>query len=132
MFKRIDHLEIIPGDFEKAIVFYTEVLGFTIKERHYVGAAPLQELAYLKLGDTMLELMRVSEAACATAEPWSIGYRMMALEVEDMDQALEYLAEQGVPVTWGPVDLGNSKRAEIHDIDGLSIELRQWKREAMS
>jgi len=126
MFKRIDHLEFIPSDFEKSIAFYTGVLGFTLKERIKIATPPLEEIAYLKLGDTMLELMRVTDAACATVEPWSIGYRMMALEVEDMDQAIEYLAEQGVVITWGPVTLGNSKRAEIHDIDGLSIELRQW------
>ena len=126
MFKRIDHIELIPSDFDKSLAFYTGVLGFTVKQRIPVAAPPLQEIAYLSLGDTVLELLRVSEPACATTEPWGIGYRLMALEVEDMDQAVEYLAEQGVPITWGPVDLGKSKRAEIHDVDGLSIELRQW------
>jgi glyoxylase I family protein len=126
MFKRIDHLELIPSDFEKSLAFYTQVLGFTLKERLKIASHPLEEIAYLKLGDTVLELLRVTDAACVTTEPWGVGYRMMALEVEDMDRALEYLAEQGVPITWGPLDLGQSKRAEIHDIDGLSIELRQW------
>lgn len=126
MFKRIDHVEIIPIDFEKSIGFYTEVLGFIVKQRLKVAAPPLDEIAYLELGDTVLELMRVPDAACATTEPWSVGYRMMALEVEDMDQAIEYLAGKGVAITWGPVDLGRSKRAEIHDTDGFPIELRQW------
>ena len=126
MFKRIDHIEIIPSDFEKSIVFYTEVLMFTLDRRLKIGVPPLEEVAYLKLGDTVLELLRVTDPACATNEPWGIGLRMMALEVADMELALEYLAEQGVPITWGPVDLGSSKRAEIHDIDGLPIELRQW------
>ena len=126
MFKRIDHVEIITVDFEKSIEFYTEVLGFTLEQRMKVPSPPLEEIAYLALGDTVLELMRVPGAACATAEPWSIGYRMMALEVEDMDQAIEYLAGKGVGITWGPVDLGKSKRAEIHDSDGFPIELRQW------
>ena len=126
MFKRIDHVEIIPIDFEKSIGFYTEVLGFIVKQRLKVAAPPLVEIAYLELGDTVLELMRVPDAACATTEPWSVGYRMMALEVGDMDQAIEYLAGKGVAITWGPVDLGRSKRAEIHDTDGFPIELRQW------
>jgi glyoxylase I family protein len=126
MFKRIDHVEIIPSDFEKSIEFYTEVLGFVVKQRMKVAAPPLDEIAYLELGDTLLELMRVPDAACATTEPWNVGYRMMALEVEDMDQAIEYLAGKGVAITWGPVDLGKSKRAEIHDADGFPIELRQW------
>lgn len=126
MFKRIDHVEIIPKNFEKSIEFYTEVLGFIVKQRLKVAAPPLDEIAYLELGDTVLELMRVPNAACSTTEPWSVGYRMMALEVEDMEQAVEYLAGKGVAITWGPVDLGESKRAEIHDTDGFPIELRQW------
>ena len=126
MFKRIDHVEIVPRDFEGAIRFYTEVLGFSVKQRMAVAAAPLEEVAYLELGGTVLELLRVSGAAADSSEPWRTGYRMMALEVEDMGKAVEYLAGKGVAVTWGPVDLGKSKRAEIRDADGFPIELRQW------
>ena len=126
MFKRIDHVEIITRDFEGSIAFYTEVLGFTVKERMAVAAPPLEEIAYLQLGDTVLELMRVADAAVVAADPWASGYRMMAIEVENMDQAIEYLAGKGVAVTWGPVNLGSSKRAEIRDADGFGIELRQW------
>jgi glyoxylase I family protein len=50
----------------------------------------------------------------------------MAIEVDDMDRAVQYLKGKGVEVSWGPVTLGTSKRAEIKDPDGLSIELRQW------
>ncbi|BCG47286.1 Lactoylglutathione lyase and related lyases [Citrifermentans bremense] len=126
MFKRIDHVEIIPRDFERSIRFYTDILGFAMKQRMAVSAPPLEEIAYLALGDTVLELMRVKDPTLSAAEPWSTGYRMMALEVDDMDRALEYLAQKGIEPTWGPVSLGPSKRAEIHDPDGLPIELRQW------
>ena len=51
---------------------------------------------------------------------------MIAIEVEDMDKAVEYLKAKGVEISSGPVVLGKSKRAEIKDPDGLSIELRQW------
>ncbi len=126
MFKRIDHLEIIPQNFERAIAFYTEILGFNVKQRLKVDAPPLEEIAYLGLGDTVVELMQVKDATLAVVNPWQTGYRMMALEVEDMDQAIAYLAGKGVAVTWGPVALGKSKRAEIKDPDGFPIELRQW------
>ncbi|MBT1075631.1 VOC family protein [Geobacter grbiciae] len=126
MFKRIDHVEIIPRDFERAIGFYTEVLGFKVRQRLKVEAPPLEEIAYLELGDTVIELMQVRNATPAVVNPWQIGYRMMALEVEDMDRAVAYLAGKGVAITWGPVTLGTSKRAEIQDADGFSIELRQW------
>ncbi len=47
MFKRIDHVEIIPRDFEKSIKFYTEILGFKVKQRLSVTVPPLEEIAYL-------------------------------------------------------------------------------------
>lgn len=126
MFKRIDHVEIIPCDFDKAIGFYTQVLGFTVRQRMTVDAPPLEEIAYLALGDSVLELMRVKDPVSRERQPWQTGYRMMAIEIEDMDQAVTYLAGKGVPVTWGPVTMGTTKRAEIKDPDGNSIELRQW------
>ena len=51
---------------------------------------------------------------------------MMAIEVEDMDKAVEYLKSKGVKISTPPVSLGPSKRGEIKDPDGLVIELRQW------
>jgi hypothetical protein len=29
IFKKIDHVEIVPSDFEESLVFYCDVLGFT-------------------------------------------------------------------------------------------------------
>jgi glyoxylase I family protein len=55
-----------------------------------------------------------------------VGYPRLALEVENMDKAVEYLKDKGVEISLGPINLGTSKRAEIKDPDGLSIELRQW------
>jgi len=126
MFKRIDHVEIVPGDLEKSITFYTEVLGFRIRERRKVEAPPLKEVVYLELGDTVLEFLSVREPIPVSAEEWRVGYRMMAIEVEDMDQAVEYLKTRGIGISWVPAHLGKSKRAEIRDPDGLPIELRQW------
>jgi glyoxylase I family protein len=126
MFKRIDHVEIIPHDYERAIGFYTGVLGFRVRERRRVDASPLEEVTFLVLGDTVLELLRVKDASSSSLDLWHAGYRMMALDVDDMDKAVEYLASKGVGITWGPVILGQSKRAEINDSEGFPIELRQW------
>jgi len=128
MFRRIDHVELIPGDVERTLAFYTEVLGFSIRDRKRVSAPPMQEVIYLELGDTVVEVMAVDSPNPAPQGPYHLGYRGIALEVEDMDQALSYLAAKGVSATWGPVDLGTSKRAEIADPDGFLIELREWKR----
>jgi glyoxylase I family protein len=53
---------------------------------------------------------------------------MMALEVEDMQQALEYLKGKGIEPVWGPISRPAYARAEIRDPDGNHIELRHWVR----
>ncbi len=127
MFKRIDHIEIIASDIDETIDFYTEVLNFKIKQRNKMKNPPLEEIAYLTINDTMIELMSIKDPETFRKDVWQIGYRMVALEVDDMEQTLSYLKQKGVKPTWGPIDLGNSIRAEIEDPDGLPIELRYWK-----
>jgi glyoxylase I family protein len=125
MFKKIDHVEITPSDLDRTIRFFTDIFGFTVKMRKKVDSPPLEEVAFLELGNTVLELVAVKNPAPAPVVP-QVGYRMMAIEVEDMDKAIEYLKSKGVEISMAPVSLGPSKRAEIKDPDGLTIELRQW------
>lgn len=127
MFKRIDHVEIITGDIEKSLDFYTNVLGFKVKERQKMSRPPLEEIVYVELNGTVVEFLAVDNPAPVTADPWQTRYRMMAIEVEDMDKAIEYLKSKGVEPSVPPVTVGGgSKRGEIKDPNGLSIELRQW------
>jgi hypothetical protein len=55
-----------------------------------------------------------------------LGWQCLALEVDDMDSALNMLKDKGVEATWGPVKRPDYARAEICDPDGNPIELRQW------
>jgi glyoxylase I family protein len=129
MFKRIDHIELLTADPERAIGFYTGVLGFKVRARDRVPKTPLGplDLAYLDLGGTTIELMTYPQAKPAAREPGErLGYRLMALEVEDMDAALALLKVKGIEPSWGPVKRPSYARAEIRDPDGNAIELRQW------
>lgn len=131
MFKRIDHVELVTSDPERAVAFYTGVLGFTLRSRDRVPATPLGplELAYLDLGGTTVELMCYPEAKPEPKPAGErLGWRMMALEVGDMDGALAYLKEKGIEPSWGPLKRPTYARAEIRDPDGNAIELRQWLR----
>ena len=125
MFKRIDHVEITSGDLERSIRFYKEVFGFALKERIKPSSPEIKEIAFLTLGDTMLEVLSIKNSAPPPQGP-QVGFRSMAIEVDDMDRAIEYLKGKGVEVLREPVKIGTSKRAEILDPDGLSVELRQW------
>lgn len=126
LFRRIDHVEITPSDFERSIAFYTEVFGFKVRQRITVDVHPLRDIIYLELGDSVLELLDIVGAADPAPEGPRVGYRMMAIEVENMDDALAYLAGKGIRPSQEPGPAGGSRRAEIKDPDGISIELREW------
>lgn len=125
MFKRIDHIELVPADFEKTLKFYTEILGFEIQTRRKVERPPLEELAFIKLGDIVIELFSVKAPAPVSTEQWQVGCRKIALEVEDVDKAIEYLKAKGVEISRQPVTVGALRVAGIKDTDGLTIELIQ-------
>jgi catechol 2,3-dioxygenase-like lactoylglutathione lyase family enzyme len=127
IFKRVDHVEIVPGDPERTIDFYTRILNLKVKSRNAVKKPPMQEVIYLELGDTVIEIISVDNATPKSEVPWQVGYRGIALEVENMAEAVEYLKGKGIDLAVEPVDLGGSFRGEIRDPDGLIIELRQWK-----
>jgi glyoxylase I family protein len=127
MFKRVDHVEIVPRDAEKTIDFYVNILSFRIKSRNEVRMPPMREVIYLELGDTVIEIISADNPKLKSEAPWEVGYRGIALEVEDMSEAVDYLKGKGIAIARAPVDLGDSFRGEIRDPDGLIIELRQWK-----
>ena len=127
MFKRVDHVEIVPRRAEETINFYVNILGFRVKSRNEVKMPPIKEVIYLELGDTVIEIISVDNPKPKSNNPWEVGCRGIALEVEDMAKAVDYLKGKGIAIAREPVDLGDSFRGEIRDPDGLIIELRQWK-----
>src|SRR5260370_20197128 len=128
MFKRIDHVEIVTDKPEETAAFYTEVLGFRVKARDRIerpGSA--LDLIYLDLGDTVVELISYEGVAVDPAPQMEhFGYRMIALEVDDMEKTAAFLREKGVDIVWGPVVRPTYARAEICDPHAYRIELRQW------
>ncbi|MGH7303746.1 MAG: VOC family protein [Candidatus Rokuibacteriota bacterium] len=131
MFKRIDHVEIVTPELDRSVQFYTDVLGLKVRARDRIERSSLGmplELAYLDLGGgTSIELIEYGGPVAPAPTQEHLGYRMMALEVADMQSTIDYLKTKGIPITWGPrVREGEYARAEIHDPDGHAIELRHW------
>jgi glyoxylase I family protein len=132
MFKRIDHIELLTAAAERTIAFYVGVLGFRERERGHIPETPSGplDLAYLELGGTTVEVMCYPNAPSIPPRiaGQRLGWQCLALEVDDMDAALNMLKEKGVDAVWGPVKRQDYARAEIRDPDGNPIELRQWYR----
>jgi catechol 2,3-dioxygenase-like lactoylglutathione lyase family enzyme len=129
MFKRIDHIEIVTDRLEPSISFFTGVLGFTVGRQDRIERpdGSVLDIVYLGLGGTTVELMSY-EGVSVAPEPAleHLGYRMMALEVDDMKEALAYLKARDIEPVWGPVYRDDYARAEIFDPNGYRIELRDW------
>ena len=136
MFKRIDHVEIVTDQLDRTEKFYTEVLGFAVKARDRIERSGLGvpiDLVYLDLGGTVVELISYEGAALDPApQTEHLGYRMIALEVDDMQKTAESLKSKGVEIVWGPRVRETYSRAEICDPNGYRIELRHWFQRAMA
>ncbi len=132
MFKRIDHVEIVTDRPMQTAEFYTDVLGFKVKARDRIersGQGVPIDLVYLELGGTVVELISYDGAAVDPApQREHLGYRMIALEIDDMQQTTDYLKQKGIEIVWGPRITESYARAEICDPNGFHIELRQWFR----
>src|SRR5438270_8343560 len=102
MFKRIDRVEIVTDQLDRTVQFYTEVLGFTVKARDRIERSGLGvpiDLVYLDLGGTVIELIEYQGAPVDPApQNEHLGYRMIALEVDDMQNTADYLRTKGVDI----------------------------------
>src|ERR1700751_6147639 len=100
MFKRIDHVEIVTDELDRTVQFYTEVLGFTVKARDRIERSGLGvpiDVVYLDLGGTVVELISYKGITFDPAPKVEhLGYRMITLEVDDMQKTIEYLRAKGI------------------------------------
>jgi len=126
MFKRIDHVALVVRDRIKSIQFYEEVLGFKKYHEHDVPFPVVEKIAYLKLGDTVLELIHMPEAAITEKKEFHF-----CLESDDFDGDFKRLVDAGVPVEGEPHPAGareageeNWRRMVFFGPDGESIEFR--------
>ncbi|MEM8791778.1 MAG: VOC family protein [Pseudomonadota bacterium] len=113
---RFDHVSLNVRAFDDLMVWYQEKLGFEIEVAWRVNALNGKRLAYLTLNDTRLELVEADangiglpEAADFLAHFARTGYGHLCFAVDDVDQILSALEEEGVPTF---------VRAETYALDG--------------
>ena len=128
MFTEIEHVEIITPDLEDSIKFYTEIIGFEIINRKKIGISGVSEIAHLSLNNSRLELIEMKDPAPVIEQP-HIGYRMMALLVDNMGVAIQHLKDNGVKIVREPISMSEADRGGFRcvfkDNNGVSIEMRQ-------
>lgn len=121
MFKRIDHVAIHVADLDRSVKFYERHFGFRHYFQHAAGSGA--QIAYLKLGDTVLELTHHSDGAM-------MGFHF-CLETDNFDETVARLQNDGVKLLRAPHDTAAReprengwRRVVFAGPDGEQIELR--------
>jgi len=121
MFKRIDHVAIHVSDLERSVKFYERHFGFKHYFQHAAGSG--LQIAYLKLGDTVLELTHHSDGAMR-------GFHF-CLETDSFNETVERLQQDGVKLVRAPHETAAReprengwRRVVFAGPDGEQIELR--------
>ena len=123
MIKDIDHVAVVTTDVERAAKFYTDAPGF--REVGRLETSHSGTLVFLSLGGTMVELFGGGKPK-ASGDTGGVGYRHIALLVDDTDAEYERLKALGVEFTMEPATVESGLRiAFFTDPDGSPIEIMQ-------
>lgn len=95
MFKRIDHVAFTVKDRAKSIHFYEKYFGFKKYFEHDVPFPAVKKIVYLKLGDTILEMVHLNTNST------NQGFHF-CLESDNFDEDYTRLIDAGIPVDTEP------------------------------
>lgn len=143
MLKSIDHLNIVVSDLHGAKDFFCR-LGFTVAHQGKLAGGWISSIVNLKdvratyVQLTMpgsavkIELIHYATPTSPTNEspnvPNKIGIRHIAFEVEDIDNMVAVLKEEGIQF-FGDVQIypdTGKKLVYFHGPDGIILELAQY------
>lgn len=120
--RSFDHYSLLANDLEGALKLYRDVMGMKVLKQMTVPheTSPLT-MVYLHWDYDVLELLHRP-----TPDPQAALYGHYALRVDDVDAALRYFNERGVPAVQGfpkTAGTGIGRIGMILDPDGVRIEL---------
>lgn len=122
--QRLHHIAIICSDYEKSKHFYTEVLGFEIKQEVYRESRESYKLDLALSGEYLIELFSFKNTPERPSYPEARGLRHIAFGVDDLDEWVEFLQSKGVITEPIRIDEFTEKRFTfLSDPDELPIEL---------
>ena len=129
------HVGFVVSDLDVSIPFYTQKLGFTLKNRCKetqqqtdpgmgVPGCSL-ELAHLEGYGIVLELFEYTTARGETTPPApnQVGCAHLSIGVGDMNAFIKKIKQEGVPLVSEPMRLTVGQWVFIKDPDGILIEV---------
>ena len=98
MIEKINHIGIAVNNISEAIKLYTEVLGLKVKDIEVVAEQKVRT-AIIPVGESKIELLESTDPEGPIGkyiERKGEGIHHLALEVSDIQEALEALEKQGI------------------------------------
>jgi glyoxylase I family protein len=121
---KIHHIAVICSDYEKSKDFYVRILGLTPINEVYREERDSYKLDLEVNGQYQIELFSFPEPTVRPSYPEAAGLRHLAFEVDDIEDAVQYLTRSQVNVEVVRVDpVTNKKFTFFADPDGLPLEL---------
>ena len=122
-FHGIDHVVLQVTEVEKTLHFYTTVLGLSVER-----VIEDMGLYQVRCGRNLIDL-RVLPEGSALADKDQRGVDHVCLHMHgDFDAIVQYLKDNAVPITFGPVELygatGYGTSVYITDPNGHTLELK--------
>jgi methylmalonyl-CoA/ethylmalonyl-CoA epimerase len=106
---KVDHVGYVVDDLDGARAFLTGVLGFAVDRE--VSVPGRVRAVVLSQGGNSIELMDIAEARATGVPPESLPRDHVALEVENLDEAVAQLRAAGVETTRPEASSSGSTRS---------------------
>ena len=124
MIQAIHHIAIICSDYEVSKKFYTDILGFSIKQEVFREERNSYKLDLTLNGVYVIELFSFPSPALRPSRPEAAGLRHLAFVVKDIGAAILELNAKGVQTEAVRIDEFTGKKFTFfQDPDGLPLEL---------
>ena len=122
--KTVHHIAIICSDYKTSKDFYTRILGFSVVAEHYRAERNSYKLD-LAIGDRyFVELFSFPNPPQRPSRPEACGLRHLAFEVDNVQEASEWLNHHGIEPEPIRVDEFTKKKFTFFaDPDNLPLEL---------
>lgn len=119
--KKLLHTRMRVSDMDQTIAFYRDVLGLEVLERKTSPRG--SHLAFLRVpnSDELIELCSFPPSGLVKVQEDLVH---LAFQVENLDETITALNEQGVKITDGPTATSSGSRFVFIDApDGYEVEL---------
>ena len=122
--KSLHHIAIIASDYETSKVIYTAVLGFDILREVYRAERQSYKLDLAINGQYLIELFSFPNPPARPSRPEATGLRHIAFAVDNIQEAVAYLATKHIVAEPLRIDELTGKKFTFFSYpDNLPVEI---------